>query len=55
MKLPYPGYSWSFNQHMGKVNSRELFLLVDAAYRFSKYPNYRDLINETLVKKRGFY
>lgn len=39
---------------MGKVNSRELFLLVDAAYRFSKYPNYRDLINETLVKKGAF-
>jgi hypothetical protein len=54
LKLPYPGYSWSFNQHMGKVNSRELFLLVDAAYRFSKYPNYRDLINETLVKKGAF-
>lgn len=54
MNLPYPGYSWSFNHHMGRVNSRELFSLLDAAYRFGKYPNYRALVNQALVTDGSF-
>lgn len=49
MTLPYPGYSWSFNHHMGRVNSREVFALLEAAYRFRQYPNYRVLVNQALV------
>ena len=49
MKLPYPGYSWSLNHHMGRVNSRDIFALLESAYRFRKYPNYRPLVNQSLV------
>jgi len=54
LKLPYPGYSWSFNHHMGRVNSRELFSLLDAAYTYGKYPNYRSLVNQALVTDGSF-
>lgn len=54
MTLPYPGYSWSFNHHMGRVSSREVFALLEAAYRFSQYPNYRVLVNQALVSDGVF-
>jgi len=54
MTFPYAGYSWSFNHHMGRVNSRELFTLLELAYKFRKYPNYRELINQALVTKEIF-
>lgn len=54
MTLPYPGYSWSFNHHMGRVNSREVFALLESAYRFSQYPNYRRLVNQALVTEGIF-
>lgn len=54
MTLPYPGYSWSFNHHMGRVNPREVFALLEAAYRFRQYPNYRVLVNQALVSKGVF-
>ncbi|MBD2484801.1 hypothetical protein [Planktothrix sp. FACHB-1365] len=54
MTLPYPGYSWSFNHHMGRVNSREVFALLESAYRFRQYPNYRSLINQALVSEGIF-
>ncbi len=54
MRLPYPGYSWSFNHHMGRVNSREVFALLESAYRFRQYPNYRSLVNQALVSEGIF-
>lgn len=54
MTLPYPGYSWSFNHHMGRVSSREVFALLEAAYRFRQYPNYRVLVNQALVSDGVF-
>lgn len=54
MTLPYPGYSWSFNHHMGRVNSREVFALLDSAYRFRQYSNYRTLVNQALVAEGIF-
>ena len=54
MTLPYPGYSWSFNHHMGRVNSREVFALLEAAYRFRQYPNYRMLVNQALLSEGVF-
>ena len=54
MTLPYPGYSWSFNHHMGRVNSREVFALLESAYQFRQYSNYRTLVNQTLVAKGIF-
>lgn len=54
MTLPYPGYSWSFNHHMGRVNPREVFSLLEAAYRFRQYPNYRNLVNQALVSEGIF-
>ena len=54
MTLPYPGYSWSFNHHMGRVNSREVFALLELAYRFRQYTNYRSLVNQSLVTEGIF-
>ena len=54
MTLPYPGYSWSFNHHMGRVNPREIFALLEAAYQFRQYPNYRTLVNQALVSEGIF-
>ena len=54
MTLPYPGYSWSFNHHMGRVNSREVFALLESAYQFRQYPNYRTLVNQALVTEGVF-
>ena len=54
MTLAYSGYSWSFNHHMGRVNSIELFSLLDVAYRFGKYPNYRSFVNQALVTDGSF-
>jgi hypothetical protein len=54
LTLPYPGYSWSFNHHMGRVNSREVFALLESAYRFREYPNYRPLVNQALVAEGVF-
>ena len=34
---------------MGRINSIELFSLLDAAYKFGQYPNYRSLVNQALV------
>lgn len=39
---------------MGRVNSREVFALLELAYRFSKYPNYRTLVNQSLVTEGVF-
>jgi hypothetical protein len=50
----YPGYSWSFNHHMGRVNSREVFSLLESAYRFRQHPNYRMLVNQALVTEGIF-
>jgi len=54
LTLPYPGYSWSFNHHMGRVNSREVFALLESAYRFRQYSNYRTLVNQALVAEGIF-
>lgn len=54
MTLPYPGYSWSFNHHMGRVNPSELFSLLESAYRFRQEPNYRSLVNQALVSEGIF-
>lgn len=54
MTLPYPGYSWSFNHHMGRVNSREVFALLESAYQFRQYSDYRALVNRALVAKGVF-
>jgi hypothetical protein len=54
LTLPYPGYSWSFNHHMGRVNSREVFALLESAYRFRQYSNYRSLVNQALVNEGIF-
>ncbi len=54
MTLPYPGYSWSFNHHMGRVNSREVFALLESAYQFRQHPNYRTLVNQALVAGEVF-
>ena len=34
--LPYPGYSWSMNHHMGVANERNLYALVWAAETFKR-------------------
>ena len=54
MTLPYPGYSWSFNHHMGRVNPNELFSLLESAYRFRQELNYRSLVNQALVSDEIF-
>ena len=52
MTLPYPGYSWSFSQHMGKINPKQLFSLLEIAYRFRSQVDYESLINEALVLEK---
>lgn len=52
MTLPYPGYSWSFSQHMGKVSPRELFSLLEITYRYRYNSNYESLINQALVNEQ---
>lgn len=54
MTLPYPGYSWSFNHHMGRVNPREVFALLESAYYFRQYSNYRNLVNQALIDANVF-
>lgn len=54
MSLPYPGYSWPLNHHMGRVNPRELFALLKAAYQFREYSGYQSLVNRALVAKGIF-
>jgi hypothetical protein len=39
---------------MGRVNSREVFALLDSAYRFRQYSNYRTLVNQALVTEGIF-
>lgn len=39
---------------MGRVNSREVFALLESAYRFRQYPNYRALVNQALVAEEIF-
>ncbi len=39
---------------MGRVNSREVFALLESAYRFRQYPNYRSLVNQALVAEGIF-
>ncbi|AUT04665.1 hypothetical protein CLI64_29960 (plasmid) [Nostoc sp. CENA543] len=34
---------------MGRVNPKEIFALLEAAYRFRQYPDYKALINQSLV------
>jgi len=50
--LPYPGYSWSFSQHMGKVSPRELFSLLAITYRYRYKSNYESLINKAIVDEK---
>lgn len=54
MTLPYPGYSWSFNHHMGRINSKEVFFLLSAAYEFGQHSDYRTLVNQFLVSQEVF-
>lgn len=54
MTLPYPGYSWSFNHHMGRINSKEIFFLLSAAYEFGQHSDYRTLVNQFLVSQEVF-
>ena len=54
MTLPYPGYSWSFNHHMGRINPKEVFFLLSAAYEFGKHSDYRTLVNQFLVSQEVF-
>ena len=51
MTLPYPGYSWSFSQHMGKVSPKVLFSLLEITYRFRHQSDYESLINQALVSE----
>jgi hypothetical protein len=39
---------------MGRVNSREVFALLESAYRFRQYSNYRSLVNQALVDEGIF-
>lgn len=39
---------------MGRVNSREIFALLNAAYQFRLQPNYRTLVNQALVSEGIF-
>ncbi len=39
---------------MGRVNPREVFALLESAYRFRQYPNYRVLVNQALVAEGVF-
>jgi hypothetical protein len=39
---------------MGKINPRELFALLEAAYQFREYPNYQSLVNQALVAQGIF-
>ncbi len=54
MTLPYPGYSWSFNHHMGRINPKEIFFLLSAAYEFGQHPDYRKLINQFFRSQEVF-
>jgi hypothetical protein len=39
---------------MGRVSSREVFALLESAYRFRQHPNYRALVNQSLVAEGIF-
>lgn len=39
---------------MGRVNSREVLALLESAYRFRYYTNYRSLVNQALVSEGIF-
>lgn len=39
---------------MGRVNSREVFALLESAYHFRQHPNYRSLVNQALVAEKIF-
>jgi hypothetical protein len=39
---------------MGRVNPREIFALLQLAYQFRQYPNYRTLVNQALVSEGIF-
>jgi hypothetical protein len=39
---------------MGRVNAREVFALLESAYRFRQHPNYRTLVNQNLVAEGIF-
>lgn len=54
MTLPYLGYSWSLNHHMGTVHPRTLFSLLAAAYQYQNSSNYRTLINQALLSNEVF-
>lgn len=52
MNVPYPGYSWSINQHIKPASNQiVLYELLKAAHTFSGFENYRELITEDVIDK----
>jgi hypothetical protein len=52
--LPYPGYSWSMTQHIGRAATPEiLFELLRGAFTYRNMPRYETLINQ-YVLETGF-
>lgn len=48
--LPYEGYSWSINQHVALAKPSYMFPLLEAAYRYSNFSDYQDMITDHLVR-----
>lgn len=48
MTLPYPGYSWSFNQHRTVMIPQKLYKFLGIAYRSQNYQNHTVFIREAL-------
>lgn len=51
--LPYPGYTWSLTQHLGKVASDPhiLFALLVAANIYANHKDAADLITEYMIER----
>jgi hypothetical protein len=50
MKLPYPGYTWTINQHNGPAaNENVIVPLLKAAFFYSTAKDYREKITNRLV------
>lgn len=52
--LPYPGYSWSMNHHMGKMSEKFLYQMVWAGAMFSRSDDPTSDINKYLRRKGIF-
>jgi len=50
---PYPGFSWSINQHVGPTfsNPKVLYHLLKAAHRHADDSNYQDRITQSLISE----